>query len=76
MSNQNEIAPARNYILNVNNEQENDLQLKKLMTEEIAKAVNLSPGLMHNKGTGQGPSFVVYTTQTVKDVNTEVFLAG
>ena len=54
MSNQNEIAPARNYILNVNNEQENDLQLKKLMTEEIAKAVNLSPGLMHNKGTGQG----------------------
>ena len=37
MSNQNEIAPAGNYILNVNNEQ-NDLQAKKkkMMTEEIA----------------------------------------
>jgi hypothetical protein len=36
------------------------------MTEEIAKAVNLSPGLMHNKGTGQGPPFVVHTPWTVK----------
>ena len=36
------------------------------MTEEIAKAVNLSPGLMHNKGTGQGSPFVVHTPWTVK----------
>ena len=38
----------------------------EVMTEEIAKAVNLSPGLMHNKGTGQGPPFVVHTPWTVK----------
>ena len=39
------------------------------MTEEIAKAVNLSPGLMHNKGTGQGSPFVVHTPWTVKSAN-------
>ena len=38
----------------------------EVMTEEIAKAVNLSPGLMHNKRTGQGPPFVVHTHWTVK----------
>ena len=38
----------------------------EVMTKEIAKAVNLSPGLMHNKGTGQGSPFVVHTPRTVK----------
>ena len=32
---------------------------KKMIAEEIAKAVNLSPGLMHNKGSGQGPPLVL-----------------
>ena len=56
-----------NYIMHVKKMICSEKKKIEVMTEEIAKAVNLSPGLMHNKGTGQGSPFVVHTPWTVKD---------